>query len=163
MKAILFIKRLKWEFWVLLLLMIAIAVFFCWHCARIDSMVVRSVQERIGHVAPALEIHVVEKAPGWQLFNVSGYCSNCGICVKKEFRNGRFASGKRCYFGGVAADRANPFGTKVEFKKRIHGLTSFRVEDRGRIIKGNKIDIWFPTHKEAKNFGRKRLYGRIVK
>jgi len=30
----------------------------------------------------------------------------------------------------------------------------YTAEDRGGAIKGNKIDVFFDTHKEALNFGR---------
>jgi Uncharacterized protein conserved in bacteria len=30
----------------------------------------------------------------------------------------------------------------------------YTVEDRGGAIQGNRIDVFFPTHQEALNFGR---------
>jgi 3D (Asp-Asp-Asp) domain-containing protein len=33
----------------------------------------------------------------------------------------------------------------------------FTVEDRGGSISGNRIDIWFPTHGEALQWGRRTV------
>ncbi len=85
---------------------------------------------------------------------VTAYCS-CEECCG-EHAVGLFASGRRVYWGGVAADwRVFPQGTKVE----IEGFQGpFRVEDKGRLIKGSKLDIWMPTHAQAEDFGRQRLW-----
>ena len=42
---------------------------------------------------------------------------------------------------------------------RIEGFpnTIFRAEDVGGAIKGNHIDIWFPSHKQALKFGVKKI------
>lgn len=50
------------------------------------------------------------------------------------------------------------FGTKVEIK----GMGTYVVEDRGGAIKGNKIDIYFDSHQEALNFGRRTVYLRVI-
>ena len=64
------------------------------------------------------------------------------------------ASGKKVFWGVIAADKKFPFGTKIYipyFKK------TFIVLDRGGAIKGNRIDIWMPRKKEAIKFGKKKL------
>ncbi|MBI5685454.1 MAG: 3D domain-containing protein [Verrucomicrobia bacterium] len=85
---------------------------------------------------------------------VTAYCS-CTKCCG-EHAAGYFASGEKVYWGGVAADwRVLPPGTKVEIQGFIG---TFEVEDTGRVIKGPRLDIWMPTHREAKEFGKQRLW-----
>ncbi|MGE5593877.1 MAG: 3D domain-containing protein [Betaproteobacteria bacterium] len=52
-----------------------------------------------------------------------------------------------------------PIGTWVY----IDGLGIFRAEDTGSAIKGNRIDIFMPTHEEALNFGVQELDVFLVK
>jgi len=63
------------------------------------------------------------------------------------------ASNKRVRWGVIAMDKV-PFGTKVyiPFFKKV-----FVVEDRGRAIRGSRIDIWMPNRNDAIKFGKKRL------
>ena len=64
------------------------------------------------------------------------------------------ASGKRVFWGVIAADHKFPFGTKIYipyFKK------TFIVLDRGGAIKGNRIDIWMLDKKSAIEFGKRKL------
>jgi 3D (Asp-Asp-Asp) domain-containing protein len=64
------------------------------------------------------------------------------------------ASGKRVA-DGIIANNGLPFGTKVRIPK-LFGDKIFTVEDRMHKRKGlYHADIWFPTYKEAKNFGAK--------
>lgn len=57
--------------------------------------------------------------------------------------------------GTIAADtRYYPFGTRMY----VPGYGWGRVEDRGGAIKGsNRIDLYFKSHQEALEWGRKRL------
>ena len=59
----------------------------------------------------------------------------------------------------VAMPKGYSYGTKIE----IQGMGTYIVEDRGGAIKGNKIDIYFNSHKEALNFGKRTVYLRAVK
>ena len=55
--------------------------------------------------------------------------------------------------GTLAADTSVlPFGTIVE----VPGYGYGRVEDRGGAIKGNRLDLWFPSHSEAQRWGRQK-------
>ena len=98
------------------------------------------------------------------LWKITAYCS-CDICItKKENRDGKFASGKKCYIGGVANNFLK-FGTKIQ----IQGKT-YTVEDRGskkyfgtKWEKVKHIDIYFENHQEAKEFGVKYLPVTILK
>jgi len=66
---------------------------------------------------------------------------------------GKTASGKQARRGTLAADPSVPFGTVVH----IPGYGYGRVDDRGGAIKGNKLDLWFPSHQAAREWGRKTL------
>ncbi len=62
--------------------------------------------------------------------------------------------------GTVAADtRYYPFGTRLY----IPGYGYGRVEDRGSAIKGpNRLDIYFDSHDDALEWGRRTVYVRII-
>jgi 3D (Asp-Asp-Asp) domain-containing protein len=87
---------------------------------------------------------------------LTAYCS-CSSCCGKS--TGITASGARVQANHtIAADtRVLPFGTVVY----ING-EDYTVEDTGSAIKGNRIDIYFDSHSEALNFGRrvKEVYTR---
>ncbi|MBI4388437.1 MAG: 3D domain-containing protein [Candidatus Omnitrophica bacterium] len=113
---------------------------------------------------------------GRHLYLVTAYC-NCPICVNvPEYHDGQFASGKKIYWGGIAADRKIPFGAQVELVpvwpsdfKKIHRILRnrkrFRVEDRGGKIRGKHIDLFIPKflggHKAALRWGRQKVRIRI--
>ncbi len=68
------------------------------------------------------------------------------------------ASGTHVHDGTIASNFLK-FGTKVRFPS-LYGDKIFIVEDR---MKSNvKVDIWFPTRQEAKNFGRKWIEMEIL-
>lgn len=117
-----------------------------------------------------------------KVMEVTGYC-NCGICCSwkypwyspfgligspiissgpnkgKEKAIGQTAWGTHAAYGTVAADASLPFGTILY----IPGYGYGRVEDRGGAIKGDKLDLWFPTHGMAKQWGRKKMAVKIWK
>ena len=97
-----------------------------------------------------------ENTGSWIRFTATGYCS-CSKCCGKS--TGRTASGTKATAGRtVAMSSKYSFGTKVKIK----GYGTYTVEDRGGAIKGNKIDIYFDSHQDALNFGRKTVYLRVV-
>ena len=56
---------------------------------------------------------------------------------------------------GIIANNMLVFGTKVRLPE-LYGEKIFVVEDRMNSRKSNyHIDIWFPSNREAKNFGAK--------
>jgi RHS repeat-associated protein len=63
------------------------------------------------------------------------------------------ASGRPAAPGTVAADRRIPFGTKVIIPGYGEGI----VLDRGGVIKGLRFDVWFPTERQALEWGRRTL------
>ena len=113
---------------------------------------------------------------GKHLYLVTAYC-NCPICINvKKYQDGRFASGKRVYWGGAAADLRIPFGTPLELVPHwpqdwltvftvLDGKRDFRTEDRGGKIKGRHIDLFIPDslggHKAARRWGVRRMRIKI--
>ncbi len=80
-------------------------------------------------------------------FVLTAYCP-CAICCGKT--NGITACGSLATANHtIATDSRYSFGTKM----LINGIV-YTVEDRGGAIQGNRIDVFFPTHEEALNFGR---------
>ncbi len=75
---------------------------------------------------------------------------------------GRTASGEYVRPGIIAADpRVLPLGTIVHIKAGRHTGT-YTVSDTGGLIKGRKVDIYFPTRREAIQFGRQRVMVKVV-
>lgn len=113
---------------------------------------------------------------GKHLYLVTAYC-NCPICVNvPKYHDDEFASGRKIYWGGIAADPKVPFRTKVELIPQwpadwfaVLGLLksrrNFVVEDRGGKIKGRHIDLFIPDsmggHKTALKWGRRRMRIKI--
>jgi len=72
------------------------------------------------------------------------------------------ASGKRVE-DGIVANNLLPFGTEIRLPK-IFGDKIFTVQDRMHFRKSDyHFDIWFPSYKQALNFGAKTTEIEIVK
>lgn len=83
---------------------------------------------------------------------VTGYCS-CPKCCGK-FSDGKTASNRKIRQGDVfvAADKQYRFGTEMIIPGyNRDGAVS--VQDRGRVIKGNRLDLYFDTHRQAQKWG----------
>ena len=108
-----------------------------------------------------------------ELVLVTGYC-NCGKCCGwkrswfgfgapvytygklkgKRKKVGITATGAVAAKGTIAADPSVfPFGTRLT----VPGYGEGVVQDVGGSIKGRHIDLWFPSHAEAKKWGAKWL------
>lgn len=95
---------------------------------------------------------------------VTGYCP-CPKCCGPG-ANGVTASGRPVSHNGgrfVAADK-----TVFGFGRRLivpgyAGERPVPVLDRGGAIKGLKLDVFFPTHDQAKQWGRKFLDVQVLK
>jgi len=107
-----------------------------------------------------------EPMPGvWYsvVMNVSAYCP-CEACCG-HLSPGITASGNRVegpVKHWVAAPPEYAFGTVM----RVPGYAGGRpvcVLDRGGDIKGDKLDVYFPTHQAARKFGRQKLTVEIWK
>ena len=94
--------------------------------------------------------------------NVSAYCP-CSQCCG-AYADGRTATNYKIKTGDrfVAAPKTYAFGTKMVIKGYNDGKPVI-VRDRGGAIKGNKLDLYFDTHQEALNWGRKQIDVEILK
>lgn len=71
---------------------------------------------------------------------------------------GRTRSGVGVRRGVIAADpRVLPLGTVVQLKAGESYSGVYTVHDTGSAIKGRTIDIWMPSSREARRFGRQRV------
>ncbi len=98
-----------------------------------------------------------------EIFTATAYCS-CKKCCDKDPSNkwyGITASGRKARWGTVAVDRRL---IKLGSRLRIEGFpkTVFRADDIGGAIKGKHIDLWFPSHRKALEFGRQKLVVELV-
>ena len=87
---------------------------------------------------------------------VTGYCP-CSKCCGK-YADGITACGHKIRPGDtfVAADRRYSFGTEMVIEGYNNGQP-IKVLDRGGAIRGNKLDVFFHTHKEALQWGVKYI------
>lgn len=86
-------------------------------------------------------------------FEITGYCS-CDICCgEKEEKLTRSGTVPRAGHTVAADPDVLPLGSIIRIEDTI-----YLVEDTGREVKGNVIDIYFDTHEEAVNFGRQKHY-----
>ncbi len=101
--------------------------------------------------------------PRTMLMEVTAYCP-CKKCCGKNAK-GITASGRRVTHNQglfVAADAdIFPFHTTLKIPGYANG-TSVPVLDRGGAIKGNHLDVFFPTHQQAKEWGRRMIEVTIV-
>ncbi len=76
---------------------------------------------------------------------------------------GRTRSGAYVRRGVIAADpRVLPLGSVVQIKAgKYTGV--YTVHDTGGKIKGNIVDVWMPTNKEARQFGRRKIKLSVLK
>jgi 3D (Asp-Asp-Asp) domain-containing protein len=78
---------------------------------------------------------------------MTAYC-----LTRTTTRRGRYVRA-----GIVATDpKLFPLARYIELYDGKRYLGRFLIDDTGRLIKGNKIDIWMPTCREARLFGRRK-------
>lgn len=86
---------------------------------------------------------------------ITAYCACAKCCGKTD---GITASGRKVKQGvTVAADwKVFPKFTKLLIHlPQFEGMV-FEVQDVGGGVKGNRIDVYFDSHQDALNFGRRR-------
>jgi 3D (Asp-Asp-Asp) domain-containing protein len=101
---------------------------------------------------------------GWQRYEVTSYSHGCimprsGRESKHKFKgaNGHWPIPNLT----IAADPSLPFGTVMEFS--YNGIVTKRVVgDRGRSIKGKRIDLFVENCSMAKRWGRRIIFGKVV-
>ena len=92
-----------------------------------------------------------------QIYHISAYCP-CERCCG-DFADGITASGANAEGKLIAAPKEIPFGTWID----IPNYGYAEVLDRGGAIKGRRLDVFFPTHQEALNWGVKYLRIKSLK
>ena len=89
----------------------------------------------------------------------TGYSNDRHSINISRWRDGRTATMKRVRKGICASDwDVLPPGTVVY----IEGYGRCEIQDRGGAIKGNKLDLFFPTRREALRWGIKELEVVII-
>jgi 3D (Asp-Asp-Asp) domain-containing protein len=79
-------------------------------------------------------------------------------------KHGRTSSGTITHRGIIAADRrVLPPGSKVKVKGAGRYSGTYRVRDTGRDIRGRRIDIYIPSRRAAKRFGRRKVRVKVLK
>jgi len=145
-------------FWVLVSVLIFLAVMIVLsQNGRIDSFLVRTETEIVVEKEPVYitEVKEIEKETEWFYFVATGYSANDPL----QGTNNITATGKEIKEGMIAVDRKIiPLGTRIEIKD----IGVFVAEDTGGKIKGNRIDIYFETKEEAKEFGRQVIWVRVL-
>lgn len=105
-------------------------------------------------------IQALEQAPArnTRSFVVTAYCP-CEKCCGR-FADGITASGHKIQPGDkfCAAPPEYKFGTMMN----IPGYGQVKVLDRGGAIKGDKLDVFFHSHREALQWGRQKLDVEIM-
>lgn len=100
----------------------------------------------------------LEEKEQWQVVHmrVTGYCA-CSKCCGK-FADGRTANNHKIRKGDafVAADKFHPFGTEMIIPGYNVGQP-VKVLDRGKAIKGDRLDVFFHSHQQAQKWGVKYL------
>lgn len=105
----------------------------------LDPVVVR-IPAKQPHRTPFMRAHDGEPVP----VEITAYC------LSGTTRRGRWVRP-----GIVAADpRVFPLSRYIELFDGDHYLGKFLVDDTGLLIKGQHIDVWVPTCREAVRFGR---------
>lgn len=126
--------------------------------AQNDSLIEENAENSIIEEVSKTEVTNRSEAnrTEWQTFVTTAYCP-CSKCCGKS--TGITASGLPATPNHtVAMSSTYPFGTKIE----IEGYGIYVVEDRGGAIKGDRIDIFFSSHQEALNWGRKNIRARVI-
>ena len=97
-------------------------------------------------------LHQTEAGEGYEdlgVWRVTAYCP-CRVCCGRH-ADGITADGTRLAPSKkvLAAPRSVPFDTWL----RIPGYGVGRVADRGRAIKGRRLDVFFWSHQDALEWG----------
>ena len=145
-------------FWVLVSVLIFLAVIVVLtQNDHMDSFLVKTETEIVVEKEPVYITNVkeIEKETEWFYFVATGYSANDPL----QGTNNITATGKEIKKGMVSVDpKIIPLGTRIEIKDT--GL--FVAEDTGGKIKGNRIDIYFETKEEAKEFGCQTIWVRVL-
>lgn len=144
------------SFWVLVVFLISIVTFSIFSDNyKISSFLPFLKSTELSEKVIATKIKEVEKKVHWYYFVASGYSADDPV----QGTDNVTATGKEVRAGIIAVDPdVIPLGTRIEIKD----MGFFTAEDTGGKIKGNRIDIYFDSKKEAKEFGKKGVWVNII-
>ncbi len=100
-------------------------------------------------------VNIPQNQAQGELWRITAYCK--GSCCCGKWSDGITASGAKAEGKLIAAPPEIPFGTWID----IPGYGMAEVLDRGGSIKGRRLDLLFPTHQAAKNWGVQYLEIRL--
>ena len=125
-------------------------------CVPVEMPATDAVETKpvVTEVKPTTTIDISKGKPVTLV--ATAYCPCVKCCGKTD---GITATGTKATAGRtIAVDpRMIPYGSKVI----INGVT-YIAEDCGGAIKSNRIDIFFDTHQEARQWGRKTVEAIII-
>jgi 3D (Asp-Asp-Asp) domain-containing protein len=92
---------------------------------------------------------------------VTAYCPCQKCCGENSDR--KTASGHEIKRGDtfIAADRRYPFGTEI-IVPGYNNSKPVKVLDRGYAIRGNRLDVFFHSHRKAREWGVKYLTVKVL-
>ena len=144
-------------FWILAVFILFVAILSVVMPEKIaNSIFAGEKEEIVMQKEPVVikEYVEIEEEVEWFYFIATAYSAN----DSSQGTNGITATGKEVCKGIIAVDpEIIPLGTEVEIKD----MGDFTAEDTGSKIKGNRIDIYFESKEEAKEFGRQGVWLRI--
>jgi len=145
---------------VLIILVISAFVYVC--CSKgggrliLLSSALRPVETANPDNLPESAIQVWETVP----MRVTAYCP-CSICCG-QYADGITASGHKIQHGDAfaAAGPEYSFGTEMIIPG-YNGGKAVRILDRGGLISGNRLDVFFDSHQQALEWGVRYLQVKV--
>lgn len=123
-----------------------------------DDAVEQRLVAMLSQDAASVPHQAVVNTERWRVvrMQVTAYCP-CSICCGK-FADGVTACNHKIVPGDtfVAADKMYRFGTDM-IVPGYNNNQPVEVKDRGRVIKGNRLDVFFSSHSVAKTWGTRTL------
>lgn len=123
----------------------------------------RDLTPTVAAVVPKIVVPVFTKpAQRTVKMQVTAYCA-CSKCCGPD-AIGLTASGKDVSYNSgrfVAADKQFAFGTNLIIPGYNDGKP-VEVQDRGGAIKGNKLDVFFASHQDALEWGRRNIEVTVI-
>jgi 3D (Asp-Asp-Asp) domain-containing protein len=126
-----------------------------------ETSTVAAAEPKVSLQHPPLSLAIVPSKTKLESLNIAlsddEYAPR-GFSATAYSLRGRTRSGVYVRRGVIAADpRVLPLGTVVQLKAGNNYSGVYTVHDTGGAIKGRLIDIWMPSSREARRFGRQRI------
>ncbi|HEX4947456.1 MAG TPA: 3D domain-containing protein [Blastocatellia bacterium] len=132
----------------------------------------KPVEPNVQPMSPALELEAevsIVKSSKLAALDSAAAEEIAGIEPPRSFQatayslRGRTRSGTSVRRGVIAADpRVLPLGSTVHLKAGNY-TGVYLVQDTGKAIKGKRIDVWMPSSREARTFGRQNVRLTVLK